>query len=92
MLCRADCDADAQAIYMPSLPEELQQKVWPLFETQVDRMLQFAGTREWYERLAAMMKKLRKLPGGSARIDRMLNRYREQYPRRPAMLDIFRKV
>lgn len=55
-------------------------------------MLQSAGTREWYDRLAAMMKKLRKLPGESARIDRMLNRYREQYPRRPAMLDIFRKV
>ena len=70
--------------YLPSLFRHLEQRV--------DESLRLAATREWYAQMAKLLHRVRTLPGGNALIDRMLEKYRTQYPRRPAMLEEFRKV
>lgn len=85
-------DVSTLVTYMLKLQPDYLPALLPLFEQQMNDCLRMPSSREMYAQYAALLKKARKIPGANDLIDHMLEKYRTQYPRRPAMLEEFRKV
>lgn len=85
-------DVSTMVTYMLKLEDAYLPELLPIFEQMMNERLCSASSREVYAQYAAVLKKARKIPGANALVDQMLQQYRTQYPRRPAMLEEFRKV
>lgn len=85
-------DVSTMVTYMLKLQPDYLPDLLPLFEQQMNDCLRVPTSREMYAQYAALLQKARKISGANDLIDRMLEKYRTQYPRRTAMLEEFRKV
>ena len=70
---------DLKKIY----PEQLLQK----YRTEVNNMAAYAGDRKKYQQLVGLLRKMKKIRGGSEAVKEIVAEWETKYRNRPAMMD-----
>lgn len=64
-------------------PEQLLQK----YKTEVNNMAIHTGDRKKYRQLVAILRKMKKIRGGSKIVEDIVAEWKDHYRNRPAMMD-----
>jgi hypothetical protein len=78
--------------YYAVFAEDFPEKTLSLFRNAVDRYAERSLGRTSYERIAALLRTMTKIPNGGAIVTAMLDEYRIRYKRRRAMVEILGKL
>jgi hypothetical protein len=83
---------DSIGTYYTGFSSLYPDKALELFRVAIDKYADDNIGRKYYEIIASLMKKMRKIKGGTAVVNEMLSRYRQAYKNRRAMMEILGKV
>lgn len=73
--------------YKKELLKEYPKEVLDKYVQTTEEMAKRTGNRKHYRELVALLREIKKMPGGDKEVSRITGRWRELYRGRPAMMD-----
>ena len=78
--------------YKNELLKRYPAEVLDRYVNTVEGMAKNTGTRRHYQELVALLREIRKMPGGKEQVVNITGKWREKYRSRPAMMDELKKL
>ncbi|MBO1307738.1 hypothetical protein JZO70_16305 [Enterococcus sp. 669A] len=78
--------------YLKQLKDLYPNELLTKFETEIKKMTAGASSRKNYYTIAQILQKMPSIPGGTLRMQLLIEDLKQAYPRRSAMIDEFDKV
>lgn len=75
-------------VLIKEYPEQILQK----YEEEVKHMASFTSDRKRYQQIVAILRRMRKIKGGSKLVEEIVTEWKYKYGNRPAMMDELRKL
>lgn len=73
--------------YLYILKKHYPKEVLHMYEKELESMVEYAGDRKKYGRIANMLRTMKKIEGGDMIVERIIDEWREKYKKRRALLE-----
>ena len=78
--------------HTPILKEKYPQQILQKYKEELDKMAILSGDRKKYQQMAAELRNMKKIAGGTEVVAEIVDEWRRRYKNRPAMMDELRKL
>ena len=92
-----ECVLKSYGLYMLDRYEKVLKKEYPeqllgKYKIELDKMARITGNRKHYANMVAIMRRMKKITGGTKLVGQIAAEWREKYRNRPAMMDELSKL
>lgn len=78
--------------YENVLKKEYPKQILNKYQDEVDKMASYTGNRKHYASLVALLRRMKRIKGGTAIVETIVEEWRIKYRNRPAMMDELSKL
>ena len=78
--------------YENVLKKEYPKQILNKYQDEVNKMASYTGNRKHYASLVALLRRMKRIKGGTAIVETIVEEWRIKYRNRPAMMDELRKL